>query len=100
MRSDVPIAFNLSGGVDSSSLIAIAKKLNIDINSYSIIDEDPRYNEEKNINRYKKEFSTNHKNINLKNNFNLEILTDLIKYHDQPLCTISYALMLCSRTNQ
>ena len=51
MRSDVPIAFNLSGGVDSSSLIAIAKKkLNIDINSYSIIDEDPRYNR-KNINR-------------------------------------------------
>ena len=45
----------------------------------------------KNINKNIKEFSTNHKNINLKNNFNLEILTDLIKYHDQPLCTISYA---------
>ena len=52
------------------------------------------------IGKYK-EFSTNHKNINLKNNFNLEILTDLIKYHDQPLCTISY-LYSCyaPRTNQ
>lgn len=92
MRSDVPIAFNLSGGVDSSTLVAIAKKrLNININSYSIIDQDPRYNETKNIIKNVEECSSNHRNISLNDNFNIEKLTDLIKYHDQPLCSISYA---------
>ena len=50
MRSDVPIAFSLSGGIDSNILAGIASKIfNKEIFSYSILDSDPRYNEKKMI---------------------------------------------------
>ena len=50
MQSDVPLAFCLSGGVDSSGLVSIAKKiLNKKVYCFSLIDTDQRYNEFKNI---------------------------------------------------
>ena len=51
LRSDVPSAFCLSGGLDSGSLVSIAaKEFNFKINSFSIIDNnDKRYNEKKNL---------------------------------------------------
>ena len=50
IRSDVPIAFSLSGGIDSNVLAGITKKkLNKKIKCFSIIDKDQRYNEQKNI---------------------------------------------------
>ena len=50
LRSDVPIAFCLSGGIDSSTLVSIAKKNGVDVKTFSIIDSDERYNESENIN--------------------------------------------------
>ena len=50
IRSDVPIAFCLSGGIDSSSLAAITSiSLNKKVHTFSVIDSDPRYNEKKEI---------------------------------------------------
>ena len=50
MVADVPLAFCLSGGVDSNSIVGIAKKvLNKNVKSYSILDDDERYNEKNNI---------------------------------------------------
>ena len=45
MRSDVPLAFCLSGGIDSGSIVSIASKvLGKKVNCFSIIDNDEKYN--------------------------------------------------------
>jgi Asparagine synthase (glutamine-hydrolyzing) len=50
LRADVPLAFCLSGGIDSATVASIAAKVFIyDIATFSIIDEDERYNEYDNI---------------------------------------------------
>src|SRR5438093_13116960 len=46
LRADVPIAFCMSGGVDSNSLIAIAKRqLGYDVHGFTIASADARYEE-------------------------------------------------------
>lgn len=91
LRSDVPIAFNLSGGIDSTSLVALANEFNINnINTFSIIDDDERYDESKNINTTVKQFATNHTSINIKDYLNFNSLKEIISYHDQPISTINY----------
>lgn len=91
LRSDTSLAFMLSGGVDSSSLVYIAsKEFNLNCDTYSVIDDDERYNEEKNIDTTVKDLGLNNFKINLKEKFSLSMLTDLINYHDQPVCTINF----------
>jgi Asparagine synthase (glutamine-hydrolyzing) len=93
MRSDVPIAFCLSGGVDSGLLASHAKKsLNKDISTFSIIDDDERYNEKDNIEIICKDLKSDTNFINLKkeNKIFLDRLNQLTKYHDGPIATLSY----------
>ena len=92
LRSDVPIAFCLSGGIDSSSLVSIAtKKFNQKAKCFSIIDDDKKYNEEKNINLIKNDTQCDVEKIylNKKKNF-FERLEKLILGHDYPISTLAY----------
>ncbi|HEY2804604.1 MAG TPA: asparagine synthase (glutamine-hydrolyzing) [Gemmatimonadales bacterium] len=48
LRSDVPLGFLLSGGLDSSSVLTIARQVlgaDADLRTYSYIDDDPMLNE-------------------------------------------------------
>ena len=91
LRSDVPIAFCLSGGIDSSALASIAvKELGHDVAAYSILDRDERYNELENIRATVADLNCEHEIIEVpKGNF-LKRFSELVRYHDAPIYTASY----------
>lgn len=91
LRADVPLAFCLSGGVDSSAIVsAAAKQFQYDVATFSIIDPDERYNERENIETTIKDLDCKHTIIDIPQDGFIERLGDLIKYHDAPLYTASY----------
>ncbi len=92
MRSDVPLAFCLSGGVDSAGLVSIASKVfNVQAQTFSIIDTDERYNELTNIQATIDDTGCASTKILLEpGDGNITRLEDIIAYHDAPIATISY----------
>ncbi len=93
MRADVPLAFCLSGGVDSTTLVSIAgKKFNQKLSTFSIIDSDERYNEQENINIVNKELKcdSNLIYVDEKKNLFFDRMKQLVNQHDGPIATISY----------
>ena len=91
LRSDVPIAFCLSGGVDSNALIGIAKNLlNYDVHGFTIINKDSRYEEKEMVEYAVKKQKLKHTKIPVEKNNFLDNLSNLVKAHDSPISTISY----------
>lgn len=91
LRSDVPLAFCLSGGIDSASLTSIAsKEFGYNVATFSIIDKDERYNEYDNIMATVNDLGCEHTLIEISPDNFFERLETLIGYHDSPLSTISY----------
>ncbi len=91
MRADVPIAFCLSGGIDSSTLAAIAaKQLDMDIHCFSVIDNDERYDERENIGHMVKALGCKHFSVETSTENFFPRLAELTRYHDAPVITVSY----------
>ena len=90
MRSDVPVG-RLSGGVDSASLVSIAtKELGITTKTFSIVDNDPRYDETENILATIEDTNCDNQMIRLDDINFFDHLKKLINYHSSPVSTISY----------
>ena len=91
LRADVPIAFCLSGGVDSNALIAIAKrKLGYQVHGFTIMNTDERYEEREIVETTIRELGLRHTSISVRRDDFLSNLRQLVRYHDSPICTITY----------
>jgi|TARA_B110000977_G_scaffold201862_1_gene299470 asparagine synthase (glutamine-hydrolysing) len=89
--SDVPIALNLSGGIDSGAICSIASKiLGKKLETFSIIDSDPRYNEGNLIKATAKDCGVKTNLIKLNKNIDFfDILKKSTEYNHYPIFTIT-----------
>lgn len=91
LRADVPMAFCMSGGVDSMSLISIAKNVfDYDVHGFTIVNRDERYEEQDMVEYAKLELGVRHTAIPTDTAGFLPKLRELIRHHDAPLYTITY----------
>ena len=90
MRSDVPIAFFLSGGIDSNAIISIAKNiLNKDIACFSLVAKDQKFEEIEVIRDQVKNQRLNHTELEISQKNFIENMQELISYYYAPVATIS-----------
>ena len=86
-RSDVPLTSLLSGGMDSSSILSVAKETNVNLKCFSIRQKLKEYNEDESI-KTNIEFSkVKHQFVKIPKKNNLKMLKELVKYQSYPLST-------------
>ncbi len=91
LRSDVPLAFCLSGGVDSNALVGVAKNLlGADVHGFTIVNTDERYEEAELVDHAVAEFGIRHTSVSIDKTKFIERLRRLIRIHDAPVYTITY----------
>jgi asparagine synthase (glutamine-hydrolysing) len=86
LESDVPVANFLSGGIDSSSIIKNLFDNKKNINTFSAIYSDNKYDESFWIESVKEKYKTNHFQEKLDLNFDFDTLLAVINIFDEPYC--------------
>lgn len=90
MISDVPIGAFLSGGIDSSVIVALASKYTDRLNTFSVGYKDNAFFDETAYARLVAEkYNTNHHVFSLSNNDFLEHLDGMLDYIDEPFADSS-----------
>ena len=84
-ESDVPIAYFLSGGLDSTSVVksAFDNSNGKQINTFSVISKDSFYDESKYSDLVAKKYQTNHFKIAIDNQLNIETVSKVISAYDE-----------------
>lgn len=91
LRADVPLAFCMSGGVDSNALISIAKRvLAYDVHGFTVLNTDRRYEEREMVDLAVKSQNLKHTYIHQETQGFLSHLRELVRYHDSPVFTIRH----------
>jgi asparagine synthase (glutamine-hydrolysing) len=91
LRADVPLAFAMSGGIDSLSLISIAKRLlGYDVHGFTIVNQDERYSEQDLVDLAVAELGIRHTGIAAQTDGFLPKMRELVRHHDAPVATISF----------
>lgn len=93
LRADVPVAFCLSGGVDSTTLSGIAaKRFGHTLHAFSVIDSDERYHELDNIQAQVDFLGCESFKVHTSTEGFFDRMSDLVAYHDAPVVTLTYYL--------
>ena len=105
LRSDVPVGCLLSGGLDSSSIAVIASRvLGKPIEFYSGITSKGvhEYDESQYIEVLKKKIGMKHKYITPNPNNLLDTLGEMLSYHDEPVCTVTWynLYLICKQISE
>ena len=91
IRSDVPLAFCMSGGIDSNCLISIAKKeLGHDVHGFTIKSSDERYSEEDLVDNSLDYLNIKHTYVPTNKKDFIKNITNQIISHDSPVYTIAF----------
>lgn len=91
LRADVPLAFCMSGGVDSNALISIAKNVfKYDVHGFTIANTDVRYEEQDMVDYAVEQLGIRHTSIPVDTAGFLPKLKTLVRQHDAPVYTITY----------
>ncbi|MFC5269329.1 asparagine synthase (glutamine-hydrolyzing) [Adhaeribacter terreus] len=90
MIADVPLGAFLSGGIDSSVIVALASKYTNKLNTFSIgYKDEPFFDETKYANLVADKYKTNHTVFSLTNNDLYDHIFDLLNYTDEPFADSS-----------
>lgn len=84
LMSDVPLGAFLSGGIDSSAVVAAMSECGVSINSYNINFNEKQFSEAKYADLIAKKFKTNHTQIDLSADEFLEMFPAALNALDQP----------------
>lgn len=83
--SDVPVGIFLSGGIDSTVLLALAaKSRHSEVRTFSISFDDPRFNEGDVAGRTAQHFGANHTDWRMDSSTAKELLSEFLHRSDQP----------------
>jgi asparagine synthase (glutamine-hydrolysing) len=90
LRADVPLAFSLSGGVDSVALASLARReLGVDVHGFTIRNTDPRYEEWDLVQQVIKDLEISHTGVELTTHSFLENLREMVVSRQTPMLTLS-----------
>ncbi len=89
MVSDVPLGFLLSGGLDSSAVVAEASRAGAAPQTFSVGFEDPEHDESEYARMVADAFSTRHHTLRMGVNDVLELFPRLLEWYDEPFADTS-----------
>ena len=90
-RSDVPFSSFLSGGIDSTSVTKNLYEVLDSVDTFSIVQKNPKYNEEKWIDFVAHKYNANQEKVNISNNIFQNEITHSIGAFDEPAVHVTYA---------